>query len=468
MANRGVHPASLGPSARCAGVLAALLLAPAGVRASVPDSYGFGSRSTAMAGAVTADAADFSACYYNPAGLVAAPGVEVSAGYMYNWQNLRINDVDNEVADVHGLMGGLVAPGELFGVPFAFGIAVHLPDNGISYIHARRQGVPRWELYDTRAQLLYLSANIAIGLFDAIEIGGGIAYLSATRGSFGIRGRADINFPYESQLQHEVDADLTAVRFAQLGLRVPLGEWGAIGATYRGQSNLDLEIDAHLEGVVDFSGIDVPLLYELETKTIASFTPHQVALGVSLQRVDFLRINFDLTWMHWSGYESPTAKIKARLDVQPPEGVSVELPGEPAPTVIVPPEFEDRFVPRIGVEYRIPAYGEPRAVHGHDEPRVLLEIPLRAGYVFEHSPIPEQSGVTNLVDADRHTITVGLGAIINAPAEELGGSLHVDVHGMFSVLPERVTIKDNAADFIGDYHADGEIFGIGSTLGVVF
>jgi len=437
-------------------------------QASVPDHYGFGSRSTAMAGAVAADAVDFSAAYYNAAGLVSAPGIEVSVGYLYNWQHLSINDVDTEVAPVSGLVGGVVAPGKLFGIPFAFGIATHLPDNGISYIYARRQGVPRWELYDTRSQLLYLSANLAIQPFDWLTLGGGIAYLSATRGSFGIRGQADILSPYASKLQHEVDADLTAVRFPQFGLRVLLERWGAIGVVYRGQSNLDLQLDAHLEGTVDFAGIDIPLLYDLDTHTIASFTPRQVAIGLSFQRVERLHLNVDLTWVNWAAYESPTADIWARLQVEPPPGTPVELPDEPLPTKVVPPGFENRLVPRIGVEYRLPLYGEPRPVRGHAEPRELLELPLRAGYVYEDSPVPEQTGVTNLVDADRHTVTAGLGLSLNAPGEVFPGSLHLDLHAAFSALPERAMLKDNPADFVGDYRASGHMAAFGSTLRGVF
>lgn len=112
-------------------------------QASVPDSYGFGSRSSALAGATAADAADFSATYYNPAGLVEAPGVEVSIGYACVAQQLRIDGRDNYVAPVRGLVGGVVAPGRLFGIPFAFAVATHLPDDGVSFIYARRQEVPR-------------------------------------------------------------------------------------------------------------------------------------------------------------------------------------------------------------------------------------------------------------------------------------------------------------------------------------
>lgn len=261
---------------------------------------------------------------------------------------------------------------------------------------------------------------------------------------------------------------MTAVRFPQAGARVRVPGWGAVGVTYRGQSQLDLELDAHLEGIVEFAGIDVPLLYELEAKTIASFTPHQDAFGASFQRIEGLHLNFDLTWMNWSAYVSPTAKLRALLEVQPPPGTPVELPEEPAPTAIVPPAFEDRFVPRLGAEYRIGAWGPLRAVHGHRQPKRLVEVPVRLGYAYEHSPVPSQSAGTNFVDADRHTVTGGVGVAIHAPSEELGGSLKLDLHGALSVLPERVTVKDNPADFVGDYRARGEMFGVGATMGVVF
>ena len=428
-------------------------------RASVPDAYGFGSRAAAMAGAVSGDAVDFSASYYNPAGLADAPGVSVGVGYMYDWQNLRVSGLDTEVGPVHGVVGGVVAPGELFGLPFAFGIAVHLPDDGLSYINARRQGVPRWELYDSRSQLLYLSANLAIRPVDWLSIGGGVAYLSATRGTFGIRGRANVLSPFSSALEHEVDADLTAVRFPQVGVHVQIEDWLGIGLTYRGESKLDLTLSAHLEGVVDFAGIDVPLLYELEAHTVSAFTPHQLELGLSFQRVKRLRVNVDLTWMHWSSYDSPTAEIDALLDIEPPPGTSLDLPDAPAPTRIIAPEFVDTVVPRFGVEYRVPL---------GDEGEGSVELPVRAGYAYEASPVPDQSGETNLIDADRHTLTLGAGVAWNRPCDEITGALTLDVHGTFSVLPERVVLKSSPADFVGDYRASGTIFGFGTTAGLGF
>jgi long-chain fatty acid transport protein len=447
-------------------LLTSALLLSATASASVPDHYGFGSRSTAMAGAVCADTIDFSAGYYNPAGMAEAPGIEIAAGYMYTAQSLLIDGQDNEVDDVRGLVAGVLAPGKLFGIPFAFGVAIHLPDDGISFIKARRQGVPRWELYDTRSQLMYLEASVAVRPFDWMELGGGIGYLSATTGDFSIRGRADIISPYESKLEHEVDADLTAVRYPQAGLRFMLEDWGAVGLTYRGESKLDLNLEAHLEGIVDFAGIDVPLIYALEARTIASFTPRQGVIGVSFQRIENLHLNVDVTWMNWSAYESPTAQIQASIEIQPPPGTPVSLPDSPAPSELIPPRFDDRFVPRIGVEYRGVGFGEERKVHGED--RSLFELPVRMGYVYEQSPVPEQSGLTNLIDTDSHTLTMGLGFELNRPSAEIPGSVVLDAHAAFTFLPERNFDKQSAADFVGDYTASGSMFGGGATMRVLF
>ena len=448
------------------GILLAGLLAPRQALASVPDSYGFGSRSAAMAGAVTADARDFSASYYDPAGLAEAESVSVSVGYMLNVQRLALNGRDNGLDDVQGVVAGLVAPGTVFGIPVAFAVGLHLPDNGLSYLKARREGVPRWELYDARSQLLYLTAAVAIRPFDWLEIGGGIAYLSATRGRFGIRGRADVLSPFESKLEHEVDADLTSVRFPQAGARFIWEGWGALGLTYRGRSNLDLELDARLDGIVDFAGIDVPFLYELEARAIASFTPQQVAIGLSFQRIEDLHLNVDLTWVDWSAYVSPTAEIAANLDIRPPPGTSIDLPASPTPAAPIPPRMVDRLVPRVGIEYRGAGVGPRRHARGEDRP--LVQLPLRVGYVYEASPIPDQRGITNLVDADRHTVTLGMGIELNNPIESLGASVLLDGHALFSVFPERLVLKDSPVDFVGDYRARGTIFGGGGTLTVAF
>ncbi|HRI69508.1 MAG TPA: hypothetical protein PK156_34995, partial [Polyangium sp.] len=352
--------------------------------ASAPGTYGFFSRSAALGGAVAADAPDPSACFYNPAALVSAPGLGLSVGYMYADNRLRINGKDNDVVDVHGLTAGIVAPGHIGRLPFAFGIATYLPDDGLSRIRALRQETPRWELYNDRPTILFLTAQVAIRPLPWLEIGGGVAFLAATRGRFGIRGKADAIHIFDSQLEHEVDADLTSIRYPIAGVRFKLGSLGYLGVAYRGETKLNLALQADLAGSINFAGVDVPLTYALATRTIDAFQPQQVVAGFSFQMIKRLHANLDVGWVDWSAYESPTAQTTAHLEATPPPEFNIELPEDPKAVDVLAPAFRDRFVPRIGIEY-VFGFGSERKVSGRDESAKAFEVPLRVGYAYEAS-----------------------------------------------------------------------------------
>ena len=445
-------------------VASAAFFSAAPASAHAPDAYGFGPRGAALASAAAADTTDCTANYYNPAGLVGARSVSLTLGYFGSDNRLTINGRDNDVVDPHGLMGGLVAPGTLFGVPFAFGIATYIPDDGLSRVKALRQETPRWELYNDRTTIVFIAANLAVRPVSFLEIGGGVAFLAATHGSFGIRGTAVLASPYESKLEHEVDADLTSLRYPQVGARIKLWDYGYVGLVYRGETKLPLSIGATLKGTID-AGLQVPLTYTLDSNTFDAFLPQQVVLGLSFQKIKNLRANLDLTWVNWANYESPTARTSADLAVDLPPGLGIDLPGATKPTRVIPPKFEDRFVPRIGLEY---SFGFGGTVDVHGEARPAIQVPLRAGYAYEATPIPPQTGVTNFVDADRHTVSAGAALVLNHPSSVLRGTLHVDAYFQASILPQRETRKANAADFVGDYRASGAMLGGGGGVGVDF
>ena len=427
--------------------------APSVARANEPWIHGFGSRPTAMGGAVAADTTDFSANYYNPAGLAGDMGLRLAVAYTYAFQNLHIYGKDSGVAPVRGVSFGIAASGKIFGVlPVALGIATHIPDDGLSRVTALREGVPRWELYDSRASVLYLTANLAIRPWRWLELGGGVSFLAATQGRFEISGTANVLEPFNSQLRHEVDADLTSVRYPEVGARVHLGSIADVAIVYRHETKLSLSLAALLKGNVDFAGVLVPLTYSLTSHTIAAFLPAQLVVGTSLHPTRDLHINADITYVHYAAYESPTAQTSASLTVVPPKGFPLDLPGNVKPTQPLPPMFEDRIVPRIGVEWLLP---------GLDD-RSFARVALRAGYFYEKSPVPPQTGITNFVDADRHTVSCGAGVALREP------KLSLDVHFAYSALPERVTLKTNPADIVGDYRQDGSMVNLGATLGGKF
>ncbi len=433
-----------------------LLLATAGTaRANPLDTFGFGSRETAMGGAVAADVRGWSSTYYNPAALARSRGLELGIGYFRAHHHLEIDGADTGVDPVKGFNGGLVAPGRLFGIPFAFGLAVHLPDDRISRVRALRQEQPRWELYDNRNQRLFLAANLAFEPVPWLWIGGGLSFMSSTRGRLDITGKANVFQPDSSTLRHEVDADLTAIRYPQAGARVALGDRVALAAVYRGEFQLGLDLTAHLQG--DISGITTAL-YDLHTVSVNNFLPQQVVLGGAWDVTRDFKATFDATWIDWSAYVAPVAKLDVVLDIPPPASgwpSTIQPPQAPAPTRVEPLVMHDRVVPRLGLEWRALSLRKVDAF-------------VRGGYELARSPIGAQSGLTNYVDRDRHTGSIGIGTTLRGLARELPGALSIDAHLQWSELVTATTLKASPADYVGDYRAGGRIINFGITTTFVF
>jgi long-chain fatty acid transport protein len=428
-------------------------------RANPLDTFGFGSRPTAMGGAVSADAPDGSAGYYNPACLAAVKRLDISVGYFTAVHQLAINGKDTAVDPVRGLAGGFVAPGTIFGFPFAFGIAIHLPDDRLSRVRALRQETPRWELYDNRNQRLYLAANVALGLLPFLEVGGGVSFMSSTQAALDITGAANIINPVRSELRHQVDASLGAIRYPQFGARLRLRDDLALALVYRGQFKLDLDLRARLQGDISVgAGPLTSAYYALHAFSVNAFLPQQVVLGTSYRPASNLHLNLDFTWINWSAYIAPVAKLDVELNIPPPAGgwpAGIQPPMAPAPTPIAKMQIVDRVVPHIGVEWR--------AVK-----RRRFEGFVRGGYEFARSPIGEQIGITNYVDRDRHSISAGFGLRGIEPLGDILGDVRFDMHAQLSILPQALTRKADPSDFVGDYVAGGSIWNVGATLSVGF
>ena len=112
-------------------------------------------------------------------------------------------------------------------------------------------------------------------------------------------------------------------------------------------------------------------------------------------------------------------------------------------------------MPRVGVEWR-----------ALDAPEAAVEV--RAGYFYESSPVPEQTGRYNLIVTDRHVWSIGAGVALRGLRPLLEGELHIDVHLTYALLPPRTMIKESPIDPVGDLVAAGHLYGGGLTMGVVF
>ena len=434
------------------------------------DTLGMGSRSIAMGGAVTADVQDFTANYYNPAGLARAGAARVGVGYFGAFHEMQVNGQDSNIDPVRGLVLGLVVPGQIGDVRFAFGLAMHLNDDYLSRSRSLPSRRPRWELYDNRPRRTYLGANLAIRPFPWLTIGGGISFLSYSNNTLTARGSLDVISPERrSRLEHEIRTDLLTIRYPQAGIQVqPIPEV-SIGLVYRGAFALDNTLVANVgcddssdpscTTPLSFTGIGAPFpgYFNLLTQSVNAYVPQQVSLGGSWDITPDFRMNAEVTWVNWSSYISPvgTSAIRLVIDVPPSLVDLVRVPSEIAGSVPIPANFQDRFVPRLGAE--------GVALR---EPGVALRV--RGGAFYENSPAPSQTEFTNLIDTDRWAFSAGAGLHLDQLRPFLPGFLDFDVHFQYAYFPERTMRKTSLVDPIGDYRAAGHGFAGGLTMEVGF
>ncbi len=437
----------------------ALALALAAPAAAQPmDTYGLGSRSIAMGGAVSADVEDFSANYYNPAGLIRSDYVRISAGWMGTHHDLQIGGFDSHVDSVRGLVGGLIVPGNIEGFRFAFGVAVHLNDERVSRTRSLPRGRPRWEFYDNRPHRTFLATHVAIRPVDWLLVGGGIAFLSYARNTLGARGVIDVASPETgTRLEHEVSADLTTIRYPQVGIQVvPIPEL-SFGLTYRGQFALDNTLAAEVMADLRIGPMTIPAYFNLISQSVNAFVPQQLSLGGSWAITPDFRVDAEVTWVNWSAYVSPigTSTIVLDIDVPPALAGTIRVPGTITGSTPIAANFEDRFVPRLGVE-------------GWAFRNTDLEVAVRGGFFYEASPVPNQSGIANLVDTDRVAFSAGAGLRLINLRPLLDGFLSFDLHLQYAHLVERTFLKASPVDASGDYRAGGDTFGGGLTMELGF
>jgi len=421
------------------GITLGLALAWSSSAGATPvDALGLGARSKALGGASAAQAEDYSANYYNPSQLARFERLELSVGYTYASFSLESNSKPSHVSPVEAWMFGLVAPGRIAGVPVAFGMAAQLPQGFLSRSETIRESDPYWVFYEARMQLLYTSINLAVMPIEGWAIGVGTASLATTRGGFQIRGTTvapGFGSKYASELEHEIDATLVSTRYPQVSTSLALDDVN-LGLSYREEASLDTVVAASLDSVLEGKvngepALRVPFRYDVVVRSVKMFIPRQLNLAGAWTRKR-LRVELDLTWYDWSSYQSPVSSTATEFDADPPEGVMINLP-EANVSAPEDPRFKDRLVPRIGAEYAFPL-------------GALFELPLRAGYAYEATPVPPQTGTTSYLDATRHLLSAGAGMKVQGLDPVLAGGLRLDLALQWGLLEQREQTKLNGDD----------------------
>lgn len=443
---------------RFAGALLFLtvLLAHGRAHAWPPDTLGLGARSTGLGGAVVADVGDTTSNYYNPAGLAQADGIRISAGYLSLWNGLEIGGQDAGVGRIGAMQIGLAAPVRLGSVNVALGLSFHLDDKLISRVRSPERDRPRWDLFDDRAHKIYLGINLAIEPVSWLRIGVGMALQSPSDLQLGLSGDLGLFLPEETaRLNHTAGGSLISTRSLLAGVQVSPTDALAFGVSYRGELSLYSRIYAVVDTAIVGVGDPIPLDIVIDTRSTTMFIPQQLVMATAVRPIPALRLSFDLTWADWSRHPGAGARETITVQVEPPPNLPIDVPDEIPMRNLIDMNLRDTWSPRFGVEGRVLS-------------STALDLYVRGGYAFVPTGYPTQTGETNLVDADRHIITLGFGAALRDLRPTLPGALLFDVYGMFAVLPERMHLKSSPIDPVGDYSAGGTQGGLGVSMEVAF
>lgn len=426
-----------------------LLGAPGLAQASPADLFGFGPRSEAMGATGAALGRGFEATYENPALLSWARRRELTLGYQQAVFSLRADGAgapgELSTEHVRGTFIGAVLPLPFGGVlkdRIGAGIGVFTPTNLIVRARLLFPETPQYPVLADRAQSLALSMGAGVDLGYGLRVGGGALALAELTGTAVVRTDAS------GRVGTVVDDQLVAAYAPVFGATFDAGDF-TFGLAYRGEltANFDVLVQVH-----DLGQLVIP---DLHISGVAQYDPRQLQLEVAWRQPTW-RVVGGATYKDWSRF-SGWAQATVRCPSTEPDCAAKQATPPPV-------DFHDTVVLRLGAEVDFALRGESVS---H----------LRAGWFREPTPVPDQSGASNYLDADRNALTLGYGVSLGKPLPPFD----VDFFYQYHLLSEREQRKDPsvACDPAADPEctqnagypsitAKGHVQVAGVTLGVKF
>ncbi len=358
--------------------MASLLLARVAWGVSF-STFGFGPKAIGMGQAFTAVADDFSAPWYNPAGMTMQHRLVAGFGYQYMRPFLEVNGKDFRVQDCHSLALGFSLP-----IPFSawlkerlyFGVAFYMPWNLIFGVKVPLPQEPQFVLLQNEPRDITVVPALAIKLHPAVSVGGSVILNDNTFGSF------EATLTSENEVVLDVNQELIVTLTPSVSLLFsPDRLWPVLKGLRIGMSWRDaFMIKYQFRPLIGIGTI--PLI--IDFAAISLYQPEQFTFGISYRPSERFLLAVDLAYQLWS--KMPDPNLVTSFDFRFPIFPLTFAPTEPRA-----PGLHDTYVPRVGMQYQV-------ASSDH------TDIYLRLGYSFETSPVPLQTGFTNYMDNDKHIV----------------------------------------------------------------
>jgi long-chain fatty acid transport protein len=358
-------------------LLVALTFSPISLQANGLNLNGQGSKAIAMGGAFIGQADDFSAVFWNPAGLTQTKktsfslfGTDLIPSVTYKFATYGVDAKSASKMYPSGSVGFFKPISDKLVV----GILGYIPAGSGAKWDGEQLKILSYNkalLWESMIAVVTVSPTIAYKVADTLSIG---ATLNINYGMLKLKKPA-LFAPYKLAVQYEEDS--TAVAFgATFGMLFKPTDQLGIGLTLRTPTKIKFKGDAK-------NGLAPILLKASETSDIEreATWPMWIGGGISFKPVDKLTLNADLQYTNWKKIEKIEATYSdAAWQANLSKGASLEL------------RWKDKVQYRFGMEYKLSD-----------------QFALRGGYYYDPVVGPDETLTILLPQFTYNVVTFGLG-----------------------------------------------------------
>jgi long-chain fatty acid transport protein len=372
-------------------------------------------------GAFAARASDPSAIFFNPAGISYLKGLNIMAGTTLVLPKSSFRGPSNFNTNQETKMNNLVfLPSNAYvtyslenglglGLGFftPYGLGSEWPDNWVGKALTTK----------TTLQTFYFNPTVSYRFGDCSgfngSVGVGFDYVLSTV----LLKRRIPNFDPEPTITLETNKAGTGYGFTAGLLLKPIQDV-SVGVSYRSKTKIDFDGKATFDG-------GSPAVQQLLPGGDASTSitmPSILFAGVAVRAMKDLEVEADIQLTGWSSYD--------KLEIDFAQETSAQEDQEFAKN------YKDVFMIRLGAEY------------------TMDNLQLRAGYIFDKNPVPDETLDPMLPDADRNDITLGVGY-------KLTENWMVDLSYMLVLFKQRTQDPGVSINgFDGTYNSTAHLFAL--------
>lgn len=442
------------------GLLISAIFLPTIALGSTGETYGYGSRASALGNTMLGGIQDGFATFYNPAANSANSGLRLSLGVAYakpsflEIENVVVSNTvvaavtSNEVGSLRNddyldHLGQTLGASLNFGEKWrqlTVGLTGSLPITRLAYLDTGEAFRPEYFGYRSRTQRPQIYASMSVSPLENIYMGTGIAIstnLAANTTLYATTTPGSVSYQrFSSTIKPGA-----APYFSLYGTPEPW-QWGV---TARLPNRYTLSIDTNASARLFGPTSGIPLV--TNSSTTLYYDPLEVDLAVGWNITSQTFATFEVDWFQYKKFESPSIKV-----VDKGSGAALLT------SISNVPEMRDIFVPKLGIEH------------------VFEKVKGRFGYAFRKSPVVSNKGPGNLVDPDKHLFSVGAGIDLKK-AGVLSQGVLLDLHAQYHWLVKKHVTKA-AGNEVGDlsqsqvgspgYDIGGKIYSAGLSLSMAF